>query len=73
MLALSLVWLLIGAFIGLLANAAQFRPATWMHLSWLVMMSIGAIIALCGGWLGVWLLGKYFATAMALWLSLIHI
>ena len=56
MLLLSLVWLLIGALIGLLANAAQLRPPTWTHLGWLVMMSIGAIIALCGGWLGVWLL-----------------
>lgn len=70
MLLLSLVWLLIGALIGLLANAAQLRPAMWTHLGWLVMMSIGAIVALCGGWLGVWLLGKYFATAMALWIAI---
>ena len=70
MLLLSFVWLLIGALIGLLADAAQLRPVTWTHLGWLMMMSIGAIVALCGGWLGVWLLGKIFATAMALWIAI---
>jgi len=34
------------------------------------MMGIGAIVALCGGWLGMWLLGKYFATAMVLWIAI---
>jgi uncharacterized membrane protein YeaQ/YmgE (transglycosylase-associated protein family) len=66
MLQLSLVWLLIGALIGLLADAAQQQP----RLGWLLMMSIGAIAALCGGWLGIWFLGKFFATAMALWIAI---
>jgi len=70
MLQLSLVWLLIGALIGLLADIAHLRPATWTRLGWLVMMSIGAIAALCGGWLGIWFLGKFFATAMALWIAI---
>ena len=70
MLQLSLVWLLIGALIGLLADVAHLRPATWTRLNWLLMMSIGAIAALCGGWLGIWLLGKFFATAMVLWIAI---
>jgi len=70
MLQFSLVWLLIGGLAGLLAYAAQIRLVIWTRLDWLMMMSIGAILALCGGWLGVLLLGKFFATAMAIWITI---
>lgn len=70
MLQLSFVWLLIGGLTGLLAYVAQLRVVIWTRLGWLITMSIGAIVALCGGWLGVWLLGKLFAAAMAIWITI---
>lgn len=70
MLFLSLLWLLMGLLIGLMANAARLRPALWR---WWWIPGIGGIMALCGGWLGVLLLGRYFATAMALWIAVISV
>ena len=69
MLTLSLFWFLLGSIVGLLANAARLRPASWQHLGWVRMAGVGAIMALAGGWLGVLLLGRYFASSMALWIA----
>lgn len=68
MLALSLFWLLLGIIIGTLANAARLLPETWKHRSrnWLILPAIGAIAALAGGWIGVLLIGRFFATGCAL-------
>lgn len=69
MLLLSLFWLLGGVLIGLVACCARLCPPTWQRSGWLRMLMVGAISALGGGWLGVLLLGNFFATAMALWIA----
>ena len=73
MLILSLIWLLIGLLIGALANAAKLRPAAWVRGGWLGMLGLGALVALLGGWLGTWLLGALFATATAVWITVIGV
>jgi uncharacterized membrane protein YeaQ/YmgE (transglycosylase-associated protein family) len=80
MLVLSLCWLLLGALIGVLANGAKLRPGaprrTASHhprQGWLLMLAIGALAALLGGWLGTLLLGKYIATAVALWVAVLAV
>ncbi len=73
MLILSLLWLLIGLFIGALANAAKLRPAVWVHGGRLGMLGLGALAALFGGWLGTWLFGTLFATATAVWVAVLGV
>jgi uncharacterized membrane protein YeaQ/YmgE (transglycosylase-associated protein family) len=73
LILLSLFWLLLGLMIGALANAAKLRPASWERLGWLRMPGLGALFALIGGWLGVLLLGRYFATGMALWVGVLGV
>ncbi|MBA2284559.1 MAG: hypothetical protein H0W02_03660 [Ktedonobacteraceae bacterium] len=69
MLQLFLIWLLLGALSGALAIAARLRPVSWTHLGWLGMLAIGIATALLGGWLGMLILGKFAATATALWVA----
>ncbi|HZR44852.1 MAG TPA: hypothetical protein VFB12_32365 [Ktedonobacteraceae bacterium] len=69
MIFLSLLWLFMGLLIGAIARAAQIHPAAWKQHTWVSMLTTGAIAASCGGWIGVLLLGRYFATAMALWVA----
>ncbi len=69
MLALSLFWFALGILIGALANAARLRPSSWDRQGWLLMLGVGALAALLGGWLGVLLLERNVATAMALWVA----
>ena len=71
MLALSLLWLLLGLIIGALANAAKLRPAFWHRRGWLIILAIGALAALMGGWLGVLFVSKYFATGCAIWVAVL--
>ena len=71
MLTLSLFWLLIGLLIGALANVAKLRPAAWVRGGRLSMLGLGALFALLGGWLGTWLLGALFATATAIWITVL--
>jgi uncharacterized membrane protein YeaQ/YmgE (transglycosylase-associated protein family) len=75
MLILSLFWLLLGILIGTLANATRLWPASqsWGRRRWLVMLAVGALAALFGGWLGALLLGKYVATAAALWVAVLGV
>ncbi|GAC1371879.1 MAG: hypothetical protein NVS2B12_24960 [Ktedonobacteraceae bacterium] len=69
MVLLLLLWLCIGALVGLLATAADLRPASWQPHGWLRMAGLGAGVAFGGGWLGILLLGRPFATILALSLS----
>ena len=69
MLALSLIWFVLGILIGALANAARLRPSSWDRRGWLLMLGVGALAALLGGWFGVLLLERTVATAMALWVA----
>jgi uncharacterized membrane protein YeaQ/YmgE (transglycosylase-associated protein family) len=67
MLSLSLLWLLIGLFIGSLAWMAHCYPPSWQRFRWLRMLALGVVIALAAGWLGVLLTGQFFATMLSLW------
>ncbi len=69
MLLLSLIWGVIGLLVGALAYGAKLRPVSWGGRGWLVMLGIGMMSALLGGWLGAWLFGPQFATVTALWVS----
>ena len=69
MLLLSLIWLVIGLLLGVLACGAKLRPASWGKRGWLLMLCIGMLSALCGGWLGAWLFGSQYATLTALWVG----
>jgi len=71
MLALSFFWLLLGLLIGLLSVSAKFWPASWGRKKWPAILSIGALAALCGGWLGTLLLGRFFASGVALWIAVL--
>lgn len=73
MLALSLFWFVLGILIGALANAARLRPSSWDRHGWLLMLGVGALAALLGGWLGVLLLERNVATALALWISVLGV
>jgi uncharacterized membrane protein YeaQ/YmgE (transglycosylase-associated protein family) len=75
MFILSLFWLLLGMLIGALAIAARLWPASWPRgrRGWLIMLTVGALAALIGGWLGALLLGKYVATAAALWVAVLGV
>jgi hypothetical protein len=65
MFLLSLIWLLIGGGVGLLA-AVAWRSHARLHLA-----ALGAGVALGAGWLGVASLGIFFATGLALWVSIL--
>ena len=72
MLILSLFWLLVGLLIGILANAAKLRSA-WVRGGRVGMLGLGALVALLGGWLGTLLLGTLFATATAIWITVLGV
>lgn len=71
MLLLSLIWLLLGLFIGLLAIAAKLWPVSWRTLRWISLPAIGAITSCAAGWLGVLIVGKFLATGMAIWIAVL--
>jgi hypothetical protein len=73
MLSLSLLWLLIGLFISSLAWVARCYPPSWQRFRWLRMLALGAVIALVAGWLGVPLIGQFFATALSLWVTIVGV
>ena len=73
MLALFLLWLLIGLLTGALANAAKIRPASSTRWRWLILPGIGAVAALVGGWVGMLFVGQYFATGSALWVGVLGV
>ena len=73
MLALSVLWLLIGAVIGLLANGARLRPAAWARWGWRALPAVGAVAALLGGWLGTAVYGRLYGTPAALWIAVVGV
>ena len=73
MFLLSLLWLALGVVIGALALAARLRPALWGRWGWLMLLGLGALAALLGGWLGTLLLGKLFGTPEAIWIAILAV
>lgn len=68
-LALSFVWLVGGALLGLLVRAARLFPSrsAGTRYSMRRAASVGALAALVGGWLGALIFGRPFASAAAVW------
>jgi hypothetical protein len=70
MLLLSVVWLVLGALLGALANGARLglraRGVAGWWATW-ATLALGALGALACGWLGAALFGRPFGTPMALW------
>ena len=73
MLLLLLLWLALGILCGALALAARMRPAAWGRWGWLLLLGLGALAALLGGWLGTLLLSKLFGTPAALWVAVLAV
>ncbi len=73
MLALSLLWLLVGLVVGALGLAARLRPASWTRYGWLRLLALGAVAGLLGGWLGAFFFGRYFGTPTSLWVAVLAV
>jgi hypothetical protein len=70
-LLLSLIWAVLGLMVGALGLGARLRPAAWGSHGWRIMLGLGVVAALTGGWLGAWLLGRFFGTMAALWIAVV--
>jgi hypothetical protein len=73
MLALSLLWLVVGLLAGALGVAARLRPASWQRYGRLRVLGLGALAGLAGGWLGTFVFGRYFGTPSALWIAVVAV
>lgn len=73
MVLLSLIWLALGVVLGGLALAARLRPASWGRRAWLIVLGVGALAGLLGGWIGALLLGRLFGTPVALWVAVLAV
>lgn len=71
MAVVMLIWVGLGALVGLLAHPARLWPAAWGSRSWLMLAGLGAGGALLGGVLGALLVGLLYATAAALALGVL--
>lgn len=70
MLELSLFWIILGIFLGALANGARWGLRAQGFAGWRATLStlgIGAAGAVLVGWLGVFVFGRPFGTPAALW------
>jgi hypothetical protein len=76
MLTLSVVWILLGAVLGALANGARLglraRGFAGWQATW-ATLALGAFGALVFGWLGATLFGRPFGTPTALWGSILAV
>lgn len=73
MLVLALVWVAVGLVVGALALAAGLRPPMWGARGWLGVLGVGIGSALVGGTLGTLLFGRFFSTAVALWIAIVAV
>jgi uncharacterized membrane protein YeaQ/YmgE (transglycosylase-associated protein family) len=73
MVFLILLWLGIGACVGLIASAAHLQPATQQSFGWLRTLIVGMGSAFCGGWLGILFFGRPFTIPMALWIAVVGV
>jgi hypothetical protein len=71
MLLVSVIWMVCGALIGMLAAAAHLTPGAW-SVPWRLAL-LGAGCALAGGWLGIPVWGTIFATSAALWIAVVGV
>lgn len=69
MFYLAILWSGIGMTIGCLACIAQLKIAKEQRMGWLYTIGLAMLLALSGGLIGTWLLGRYFSSGCALWVS----
>ncbi len=70
---LPLIWFCMGLLIGFMVYMAHLQPTLWSRskgLDFLTFLMIGAILSFCSGWLGVFLFGRLFSIATALWITI---
>ena len=72
MFTLSILWVLLGLLVGALGIAAR-RGAPRSHQSgsydWRIILVIGALAGLAGGWLGTLVFGRFFGAATSAWIA----
>lgn len=70
-LYLVLTWAILGIIIGALALGARLKPSAWGRAGrlWLLLLALGA--SLLGGLFGLWLFGRLFSAAVALWWAVV--
>jgi len=73
MLVLALGWVAVGLVVGAVALAAGLRPTLWGARGWLGVLGMGIGAALVGGTLGTLLFGRFFSTAVALWIAIVAV
>jgi hypothetical protein len=74
MLSLSILWVLLGLVIGLLAVAARLdRRHSSGPTNWRILLLIGVLAGLAGGWLGTFLFGRFFGSATAAWVAVLAV
>ena len=71
MLLLSWLWLGLGILLGALANGARLRAGVWGRWGWAVLLGVGALATLVGGWMGTLIWGRLFGTPTALWVGVL--
>lgn len=68
---LVLTWVSLGLFTDVLCLAAGFKLASWGKPGRLWLLVAGLCASLLGGLLGLWLFGRLFSSATALWLAVL--
>jgi hypothetical protein len=72
-LYLGCMWMVLGLLVGCLGLAARLRPVSWGKRGRLWLLALGVGAAFLGGLLGTWLLGRLFASAVALWVAVLAV
>jgi hypothetical protein len=73
MFFLSILWVVLGLVIGSLAVAARLGPSRSGLYNRRLLLLIGGLAALIGGWLGTLLFGRFFGTATAAWIAVLAV
>lgn len=75
-LALSLLWAAGGALVGALARFAGWAGGSLGargRRGLLAALCVGMAGALAGGWLGTWLLGRFYGSPSAAWVAVVAV
>lgn len=70
---LMLLWLALGAGIGLLAAGARLGARALSRRAWLLLPVIGAVAGVIGGLFGSLALGLLYGTATAAWVAVLSV
>ena len=73
MFSLSILWVVLGLVIGSLAVAARLVPARSRPYNWRLLLLIGGLAGLAGGWIGALLFGRFFGTATSAWIAVLAV